>query len=108
MPFEGAHGAHDGRRVLADPTVVDVPDRDGVEVVALLAPDLPRRDQTRPLQDVQVLHDPEAGHVGQPGRELAERLAIALEEPIQEQASTRVGQRPERRSRRVVHVTEIM
>ena len=37
-------------------------------------------------------------------QQLAERLAIALEEPIQEQPSTRVGQRPERRGRRVVHV----
>jgi hypothetical protein len=42
------------------------------------------------------------------GGQLAERLAIALEEPVQEQPSTRVGQRPERRCRRVVHTADNM
>jgi hypothetical protein len=30
-------------------------------------------------------------------------LAVSLEEPIQEEPSTRVGERPERRRRQVIH-----
>jgi hypothetical protein len=54
-----------------------------------------RRDQPCILEDPQVLHDAEAGHGRQHRLELAQRLAIALAEPVEQPAPIRVGQRPE-------------
>ena len=76
--------AHDRLGELADPAVVDETDRHRVEEVALLAPDLDGRHETRLLQHPQVLHDPEPRHLRQVLAQLPERLAIALEEPVEQ------------------------
>ncbi len=80
--------------VLVDPPVVDQPDRDGVEEVELLPARPARDDEPGVLEHAQVLHDPEAGHL-QLGLELGERAAVALEEPVEEKAPGRVGERLE-------------
>ena len=102
VSLDGRHRADDGLGVLADPAVVDEPDRDRVEVVPLLATVPPRRDEIRFLKDVQVPHDPEAGHRRQVGAQLSERLAIALEQPIEKEPPARVAKRPKRRCHRIV------
>ena len=43
-----------------------------------------------------MLHHAEAGHL-EPALQLAERLAVALEELVEEMAAGRVGQGPEHR-----------
>ena len=58
-------------------------DRYRVEEVALLAPDLDGRHRPA-FQDSQVLHDPEPRHLRQVLAQLPKRLAIALEEPIEQ------------------------
>ena len=80
--------------VLVDPPVVDQPDRHRVQVVELL-PALPARDdETGVLEDAQVLHHAEAGHL-ELGLELRERAAVALEELVEQVASRRIGERLE-------------
>jgi hypothetical protein len=81
-------------RVLVDPPVVNQPDRDGVQEVQLLPPRSARDDEPGVLEQPQVLHDPEAGHL-QLGRELRERAAVTLEEPVEQEAPRRVGERAE-------------
>ena len=66
----------------------------------LLAPGPPRDDEPGILENAQVLHGAEAGHL-QLGLELRERAAVALEEPIEEEAPSRVGESLE--DRVVVH-----
>ena len=66
------------------------------------------RHETRLLQDAQVLHDPEARHRGQVHAQLTERLAIALEEPVEQDPPTGVGECPEDRSHVVRHVADFM
>jgi len=46
------------------------------------------------LKHPQVLHHAEARHL-QPGSELRERSAVTLEEPVEEEATRRVGERLE-------------
>jgi len=54
-------------------------------------------------------HDPESGHRRKVVAQLAERLAIALEEPIEKEPPARVAKRPKRRCHRVVaHVRDYM
>jgi hypothetical protein len=96
------HRPDDRLGELADPAVVDESDRDRVEEVALLAPLAPGRDQARLLEHAEVPHDAEPRHRRQVRAQLAERLAIALEEPVEEQAPARVAEGPERRRHRVV------
>ncbi len=97
LRLEGGHGADDRLGELADPAVVDQTDRHRVEVVALLAADLDGRHEIRLLQHAQVLHDPEARHVRQVLAQLPERLAIALEEPIEQDPPIGIGEGPEGR-----------
>jgi hypothetical protein len=52
-------------------------------------------DQARRLEDRQVAHDPKARHLRQVRLELEERLAVALEELIQQQPPAAVGNGPE-------------
>ena len=87
---------------LADPAVRDEADRDGVEVVMLLAADLPRLDQAGRREDVEMTHDAEPGHPGKSRRELAEGLSVAIEQPVEEQPPARIADSPEDR-RHVVH-----
>ena len=65
---------------------------------------------TRPASSStpEVLHDPEPGHPGQVRAQLPERLAIALEEPVEEHPPTGVGQRPEDRRHVVRHARDFM
>ena len=46
------------------------------------------RHEVRLLQHAQVLHDPEARHLRQVLAQLTERLAIALEEPVEQDPPT--------------------
>src|ERR1035437_9779823 len=64
--FECAELRNDWHRIAADPAVVDEPDRDGVEVVELLATDTASCHQAGLLQKAKVLHDAEAGHRQRP------------------------------------------
>ena len=74
----------------------DEADRDGIEEVVLLAADLARVvDQARRLEHVEMAHDAEPGHRRQVRAQLAERLAVALEQPVEEEAPARVAERPE-------------
>ena len=90
--------------VLVDPPVVDQPDRDRVEEVELLPAFLPRDDEPRLLEELQVLHDPEPRHL-QLGLELRQRAAVALEELVEQEPTGGVGQSPEH-TVVVVHVVE--
>ena len=82
---------------LADPPIGDEPDRDGVEVVVLLAADAAGLDQAGLLEDIEVAHHAEARHRGQGRRELAEGLSVAIEQPVEEQAPARITESPEDR-----------
>ncbi len=89
-----AEGRGPRLRVLAHPPVVDEPDRDGVQVVELLATLLPGHDQARLLEQLQVLHHAEARHreaVGQRAR----RLPVLTEQLVEQGAPGRIGQSAE-------------
>jgi hypothetical protein len=101
VQFEGAHRADNRFRELADPAVVDEPDRYRVQVMPLRAAHLARRQQARLLQHSQVPHYTESRHLRQVAAQLPERLAIALEEAVQQKPATRIAQRPEDQSHRV-------
>ena len=73
---------------------MDEPNRHRIEKVQLLPTGLTCGDQTGFFENRQMFHHPEARHF-QPGVELFERAAVTLEEPIEEEATGRVGQRLE-------------
>ena len=106
--LDRGHGTDDRLSELADPAVVHETDRHRVEEVALLAPDLDGRHEPGLFQDPQVLHDPEPRHLRQVLAQLPERLAIALEEPIEQFSPIRIGEGPEDRRRRFGHGREYM
>ena len=56
----------------------------------------------------QVLHDPEPRHRGERLAQLTERLAIALEEPIEQDPTTGVAEGPKDRGHVVCHAAEYM
>ena len=101
--LDGGHGTDDRLGELADPAVVHETDRHRVEEVAFLAPDLDGRHEPRFLQDAEVFHDPEPRHLRQVPAQLPERLAIALEEPIEQSLPIDIGKGPEDRRRRFGH-----
>jgi hypothetical protein len=78
--------------VSADPPVVDEPDWDRIEVVELLPSNPAGRQQTGVFEDAEVLHHAESGH-RQVVLELSERLAISLEEAVQQQSAVWIRQR---------------
>ena len=82
-------------RVAVQPPVVDPADGHGVEVVVALPSDLAARDEVRPFEDAEVLHDAEPRHLRQGRLQLSQRLAITLEEPVEQRPAAGVGQRPE-------------
>src|SRR4051794_11554876 len=88
--------------VLADPPVVDQPDRDGVEEVQLLPATFARDHEPRLLQLLQVLHDPEPGHV-EALLELAQGLTVFAVELVEQAPPGRIGQRLEH----LVHASKI-
>ena len=87
---------------------MDEADRHRVQEVALLAADALCRHEPRLFEDAQVLHDPEARHRGQVHAQLTERLAIALEELVEQDPPTGVGERPEDRSHVIRHAADFM
>ena len=91
---------------LADPAIGDEADRDGVEVVVLLAADPAGLDQAGRLEHVEMAHDAEPGHPRQRRRQLAERLSVAIEQPVEEQPPARIAESPEDR-RHVVHAANM-
>ena len=91
--------------VLVDPPVVELADRDCVQVVVLLPADAAGGHETRRLEDPQVLHHAEPRHRRQRPLELRERLAITLEEPIEQPPPADVRHGVEHL---VVHADEVM
>jgi hypothetical protein len=106
--LHGGHLAHDRRSELAGPSIVDEADGHRVEVVALLATDASGREQAGFLEDPEMLHDPEARHRGQRLAQLTERLAIALEEPVEEDPPIAVGECPKDRGHVIRHSRDVM
>src|SRR5438045_1576504 len=82
--FEVAERLQSPPLVLADPPFGNGFDRLRVQVVQLLAPALDGRHQVGRFEDVEVLGDGLAGHL-ELGAEGAERLAVVLEEAVQQQ-----------------------
>ena len=59
----------------------------------MLLPSLPPgEDQACRFQDSEVAHDPKASHLRKVCLELEERLAIALEKPVQQEPPAGVGE----------------
>src|SRR5512143_983167 len=81
-------------RVLADPALVDEPDRHWVQEMELLSAPLAGDDEIRLLQHLEVLHHAEARH-RQATLEGAERLPVLLEEPVEQLAPGRIAERLE-------------
>jgi len=80
--------------VFVDPAVVNSTDRYRVQEMKFLASLAARDHEPGFLQHLQVLHDPEPGHLELPF-ELAQRLAVALAQQIQQEAARAVGERLE-------------
>jgi len=72
---------------------VDLSDGDGVEVVELLSADLLGRDEVRRFEHAEVLHHTEARQVGQARAQLAQALAVALEQRVEQRPPAAVGHR---------------
>ena len=66
---------HAGFGVFVDPAVVQEPDGDDVEKVQLLAAATTSDDQMGLFEELEVLHDAEAGH-GKAFFELGQGLAV--------------------------------
>ena len=86
---------HERLGVARDPAIVDLADRDGVEVVELGTAGPFGHDQARLLEHVKMLHDAEAGHVGQHLAQLVECLAVAASQRVEQGASPLVRKRLE-------------
>ena len=81
---------------LVDPALLDLVQRDRIEVVQLLPPAPHRADQVGGLQDGQMLGHRLTGHVDPPAQ-LPERLPVLLVQPVQQTPAGLVGQRLEDR-----------
>lgn len=79
--------------VLAEPALEYELNWCGIEVVQLPPAHAANGDQVGGLQHAQVLHHAEPRHVRQRRVELAERLAVPLEEAIQQQPSVAIAKR---------------
>ena len=95
MVLRSAEEVGGADRVAVQPPVVDAADGNGIEVVVALPSDLAARDQVGPLEDAEVLHDAEPRHRRQRRLQLSQRLAITLEEPVEQRPATGIGQRAE-------------
>ena len=94
-------------RVLVDPAVVDHADRDGVEIVPLLPALLATDDEPGLLEQPKVLRHAEPGHLAALLRErlqLGLALPVGLEQRIQKQPPSRVGECFEHKI--VLHVSD--
>src|ERR1700733_14638618 len=81
---------------------MDQSDRDGVQIMQLLAPLPPGRDQTGLLQQLEMLHDAEARH-RQPLLERLQCLSVLLEELVEQLSARGVRERFEH----IVHGSNI-
>src|SRR5262249_34822938 len=86
-----AEGRGPGLGVLADPSVMDQPDRDRVQEVELLAAAPPGHHQARILELPQVLHHPEPRHA-EPRLERAQGLSVLAEQLVEQAPPGRIGQ----------------
>ena len=103
MTLQRGHGAHDRRGELAGPAVVDETDRDGVQVVALLAADLRVGHRPAPSRTPRCFMTPNRVIPGRRLAQLAERLAIALEEPVEQRPPIGIAKCPEDRGHVIRH-----
>ncbi len=78
------------------PAVVELPDRDRVQVVEARPSHLARRHEPSLLEHPDVLHHAEARDL-EVGLELSERAAVLVVEQVEDRAARRIGQRPEHR-----------
>src|SRR6185437_6838350 len=77
--------------VFAYPAIGDLVDRDGVEIVPLLAPVSLRRDEVGCLEDREMLRHRLPRHVG-PLAKLAQGLSVAGTEPVEQAPPRRIGE----------------
>jgi hypothetical protein len=77
-------------------------------VMALLPPDPSGGQEAGLFEYPEVLHDPETCHARQRLAQLAERLAIALEESIEEDPPIAVGECPKDRGHVFRHGRDVM
>ena len=90
-----------GFGVPRNPSVVDLADRHWIQVVELLATLLVGDDELRGLEEPEVLHHPEAGHLGERLGKTRQGPAVVI--------GQRVEQRPSRGvSERLEHVVEVI
>ena len=82
---------HARRRVLADPAVVDLADRDDVEIIPAKPSILFHKDQTRLFENREMLHHGAAIELFEVQAEIARRPRAVLEE-IEYPTPPRVGQ----------------
>ena len=83
----------DGRLgVLGDPALLDLADRDRVEVVQLRPPHLLGDDEPGPFEHGEVLHHAEPGDRREHLAQLAERLPVAGEQGVEQLAPPGVGE----------------
>jgi len=82
--------------VLVDPSVMDQPDRDRVEEVQLLPSRTTGDHEVGFLKHLEMLHDPESGHI-QTRLQFGERAAVTLEEEVEKESPGWICQRPEHR-----------
>ena len=66
----------------------------GLRKCSFSRPDLPSHHEPRVLEDAEVLHDAEPGHL-QLGLQLRERAAVTREEPVEQEPPRRVRERLE-------------
>lgn len=93
---EVSKGTGEGRGIAGNPTIRDVLNGNGIEIVEFLPADLSGHDEMGAFQDVQVFHHPKAGHV-EMALEVPERSAVTFPEEIEEQTPGGVSQRVEDR-----------
>jgi hypothetical protein len=91
---EAEEGRGCTRGELVDPALLQLADRDRVQVVELRPTRLVGRDEPGRLEDPQVLHDTEPRH-RERALDLAEALARTLEERVEDRPTCWVGKRPE-------------
>jgi hypothetical protein len=99
--FQGGHRRGERLGVFRSPALEDFADGNGVEVVQLLAAVAPRDHEAPALEHAQVLHGAEAGHAAV-AAELGERLAVALEQLVEQATAVPIGERLED----PIHVTK--
>ena len=80
--------------ILADPAVVNTPDRQGIEIIPALPPCPPDQDQVSVFQHFQMLHHGAAIHVREGRAEHSRSLRLVLQ-AIKHRPSAGVSQRLE-------------